>query len=78
VRKNFTLSIYSRDGNTFIGSTGLHRPDWDVPRLEIGYWIHKDFEGKGYITESTIALTRYAFEVFGCSAAVRASVRYAE
>lgn len=65
LRENFTLSIYGRDGKTFIGSTGFHRPNWDVRSFHIGYWIHKDFEGKGFIRESTIALTRYAFEVFG-------------
>lgn len=64
-RTNFTLSIYDRDGKTFIGSTGLHRPNWSVPSFHLGYWIHRDFEGKGFITESTNALTRYAFEVFG-------------
>ena len=63
-RENFTFSIYDRDGHTFIGSTGLHKPNWDVPSFHIGYWIHKDFEGKGFILESTNALTRYAFEIF--------------
>lgn len=62
-RTNFTLSIYDIDGKNFIGSTGLHRPNWSVPSFQIGYWIHKNFEGKGLITESTNALTRYAFEV---------------
>lgn len=62
-RTNFTLSIYDRDGKTFIGSTGLHRPNWCLPSFHLGYWIHRDFEGKGFITESTNALTRYAFQV---------------
>lgn len=62
-RTNFTLSIYDRQGSSFIGSTGLHKPNWDVPAFHLGYWIHKDFEGKGFIQESTNALTRYAFEV---------------
>lgn len=64
LRKDFVLSIYLRDKQTLIGSTGFHRLNWDVPALEIGYWIHKNFEGKGLISESTNALTRYAFEVF--------------
>lgn len=64
-RTNITLSIYDREGKTFIGSTGLHRPNWRVPSFHLGYWIHRDFEGKGFITESTNALTRYAFEVLG-------------
>jgi RimJ/RimL family protein N-acetyltransferase len=63
LRTNFTLSIYTRDGKDFIGSTGIHRPNWDVRSFHIGYWICKKFEGKGMITESTNALTRYAFEV---------------
>jgi len=63
-RKNFTLSIYDRDGKTLIGSTGLHEPSWDVRSFHIGYWVHKNFEGHGYIQESTHALTLYAFKVF--------------
>jgi RimJ/RimL family protein N-acetyltransferase len=63
-RTNFTLSIYDRAGKTFIGSTGFHLPNWEIPSFHIGYWIHKDFEGQGLIKESTNALTRYAFEVF--------------
>lgn len=63
LRTDLTLSIYDREGQNFIGSTGLHCPRWNVPAFHIGYWIHKDFEGKGFISESTNALTRYAFEV---------------
>lgn len=63
LRKDFTLSIYNREGTKLIGSTGLHRPNWSVPSLHVGYWIHKDYEGQGFVTESVNALTRYAFEV---------------
>ncbi len=30
--------------------------------VEIGYWIRKSDEGKGYVTESVRLLTSYAFE----------------
>jgi RimJ/RimL family protein N-acetyltransferase len=63
LREDFTLSIHARDGDEFIGSTGLHRPNWAVPSFEIGYWIRREFEGRGYIAESVNALTRYAFQV---------------
>ncbi len=62
-RNDFVLSIYSRDGTQFIGSTGLHRPNWNIPSLHIGYWIHKDYEGQGFVSESVNALTRYAFQM---------------
>ena len=32
-----------------------------VPKFEIGYWIDTRFAGRGYITESTQALTKFAF-----------------
>lgn len=63
LRENFTLSIYARDSGELVGSSGLHQPNWDVPSFHIGYWIAHGHEGRGFITESTHALTRYAFEV---------------
>lgn len=64
LRNNFTLSIYDREGKNFIGSTGFHFPNWDLPSFHIGYWVRKSCQGQGYIQESTNALTRYAFSVF--------------
>jgi len=62
-RKDFVLSIYDYEGKEFVGSTGIHRPNWKVPSFMIGYWIAKKHEGKGLITESLNALTRYCFDV---------------
>src|SRR5690606_11812221 len=39
-----------------------HRMDWAVRSFEIGYWIRKDAEGQGIVTEAVNAITRYAFE----------------
>src|SRR4051794_31266529 len=57
------LGILLTDG-TVIGGTGLHRragPD----TLEIGYWLHVDHTGRGYVTEAAAALTDAAFDVPG-------------
>lgn len=62
-RTNFTLSIYDRAGKVFVGSTGLHQPNWRVPSFHIGYWIHSDHAGQGLVTEAVNALSRYAFAV---------------
>ena len=51
-------------GDEIVGGTGLHRragPD----TLEIGYWIHVDHTGRGYVTEAAAALTDAAFTVPG-------------
>lgn len=60
-REDLRLHIFNRETGEFIGGTGLHRMNWDVPKFEIGYWIDKRQSGKGYITESTKALTEFAF-----------------
>lgn len=63
-RKDFVLSIYNASGSEFLGSTGIHRPNWTVPSFMIGYWIAQKHEGQGYVTETLHALTQYCFKVF--------------
>lgn len=46
------------------GGTGLHRRRGPAI-LEIGYWIHVDFIGRGYATEVSASLTDAAFGVEG-------------
>ena len=60
-REDLRLHIFNKDSGEFIGSTGLHRIDWAVPKFEIGYWIDTRFAGRGYITESTQTITKFAF-----------------
>ncbi len=60
-RTDMTMGIYDRETGRFLGGTGLHRIDWDVRSFEIGYWIRKSAEGKGYVTEAVQLLTDFAF-----------------
>ena len=55
--------IFYRDESRVLGGTGLHTRLKDNA-LEIGYWLHKDFINQGYITESTAALTKVAFDIY--------------
>ena len=64
-REELTLFLFLKGTNTMVGSSGLHRIDWDIPKFEIGYWCRKRFQGQGYITESTEAITQFAFETLG-------------
>ena len=64
-REELTLFLFLKGTNTMVGSSGLHRIDWDIPKFEIGYWCRKRFQGQGYITESTEAITTFAFETLG-------------
>lgn len=61
-RKELQLLIFLKETGEMIGSTGMHNLDWNVPRFEIGYWIHPDHAGQGYVTEAVEAITDFAFD----------------
>src|SRR3990167_2624507 len=56
------LVILDRNTNEFIGGTGFHHYNWNIPSIETGYWIRKSKSGHGYMTEATNAVTQYAFK----------------
>jgi RimJ/RimL family protein N-acetyltransferase len=60
-REDLRLHLLDKVTGEFIGSSGLHRINWDIPKFEIGYWIDTLHSGKGYITEATEAITNFAF-----------------
>lgn len=60
--KDFVYGIFNPQEKRLLGSTGLH-PGIGKDALEIGYWLHKDYIGRGYATETAAALTKVAFEV---------------
>lgn len=57
------LPFLMRDAATgrVLGACGLHRPDWQVPKLEVGYWCRTSVQGQGWVTRAVTALTQYAF-----------------
>lgn len=61
LRRDFGLGMFNHEG-TFLGGTGLHVRDWAVPAFEIGYWIRKEAEGQGMVSEAVRLVTTCAFE----------------
>jgi RimJ/RimL family protein N-acetyltransferase len=61
-RNLFIFGTWHRETGDYVGESYLANPDWDVPRIEVGYFLVKEFTGKGYATESANAAIRYAFE----------------
>lgn len=61
-RDDLALAIWNRETGAYIGGTGLHRINWEIPAFEIGYWIRKSQEGKGYVSEAVMVLAQCAFE----------------
>jgi putative acetyltransferase len=62
--KGDTWALVLKSENRVIGSIGLHRKDVETVR-EIGYVMHPDYWGNGYMTEAVREVIRFAFENFG-------------
>ncbi len=61
-RTLFIFGAWDKVTGVYVGESYLANPDWDVPRIEVGYFLVKEFTRKGYATESANAVIRYAFE----------------
>lgn len=59
-RTDLVLHLFDKETETFIGSSGLHRMDWNAGRFEIGYWLRSSYVGKGLITEAVKGITNFA------------------
>jgi RimJ/RimL family protein N-acetyltransferase len=64
-RTDFPFLIFEGQGRRLVGACGLHRPEWEVPRLEIGYWCRTEAVGRGYIREAVGGLVAYGREQLG-------------
>ncbi|HZT42355.1 MAG TPA: GNAT family N-acetyltransferase [Chthonomonadaceae bacterium] len=62
LREDLGVGLWERETGRYLGGSGLHRIQWDVPSFEIGYWIRASAEGKGYMTEAVRLLCRLAFD----------------
>jgi RimJ/RimL family protein N-acetyltransferase len=84
-RSELRLHLYLIGTDTMVGSSGLQRIDWEVPKFEIGYWCRTNFTGRGYITEAVRGIAAFAFEGLGarrveirCDSRNHPSVRVAQ
>lgn len=63
-REDLMLTLWRKQDGEFVGGSGLHRIDWSVPCMEIGYWCRTSMSGQGYITEAVKGITDFAFKHF--------------
>ena len=59
------MIIELKSSSEIIGVSGFNeKSKFDIPMLEIGYWIDTKHAGNGYATEAVIAITKLGFEQF--------------
>jgi RimJ/RimL family protein N-acetyltransferase len=57
------FAIEALDGGLYLGNVGLHRISWEDRRATFGIFIgEKAYWGKGYGTDATRAVLRFAFD----------------
>lgn len=64
-REDLTVALFDRATGRFVGGAGLHDIEWDVPAMEVGYWVRASAQGGGYVTEAVRLLCRLAFGTLG-------------
>ena len=62
LREDLPMGLWRKEDKQLLGATGLHRFDWSIPSMEIGYWIRPEAQGHGYVTEAVKLVTRFAFD----------------
>ena len=61
-KSGITWVIIEKSTNTQIGDFGIWRIDQQNSRGEIGYVLHPDSWGKGYMTEALSTIIRFGFD----------------
>lgn len=67
LRTDLAYLAFDIHTQALVGSAGLHRTDWSVPKTEVGYWIRSSMTGRGYASEAVTALTHWALTGLGAA-----------
>lgn len=62
LRERFDLGIFACETGQLLGGTGFGVRNWSVGAFEIGYWVRKSAEGRGYVAEAVKLLARFLFD----------------
>ncbi len=65
LRSDLPYLAFEKASGRLVGSVGLHRTDWVLPKTEVGYWVRSSEVGKGYASEAVTALADWAIAVLG-------------
>ena len=63
--QGLTLAITLANGGELVGAISVMSVSAAHQHAELGYWIGKDFWGRGFCTEAAREIVRFAFEEMG-------------
>ena len=59
----FEYGIYVRETEALVGAVSAHTISWENRRCELGFWVAREHEGKGHVTEAIRLLEAECFRV---------------
>lgn len=64
-RNLFFFGVFEKERGDFVAQLFVGPANWDLPEFQIGYFVDKDHEGRGYVTEAVQGVIRLLFEEMG-------------
>lgn len=61
-RTRFVMTVWEKGVQALVGQIWIEPTNWDVPLFEIGWFLSKDREGKGMMTEAVRRCLTFLFE----------------
>ena len=64
-RNCFFMGAFNKNTNEFVAQIYIGVVNWNLPEFEIGYFVDKDHEGQGLMTEAVKAALKFIFGYLG-------------
>ena len=61
-RNCFFMGAFDKETCEFVAQIYVGVINWDLPEFAMGYFVDKDHEGQGFVTEAVQAALRFVFE----------------
>ncbi|MGE5084765.1 MAG: GNAT family N-acetyltransferase [Bacillota bacterium] len=58
----FDYGIYLIGSEQYLGSFGVHSINWEFKNCELGYWIGRQFQGHGFVSEALRLIEAQCFK----------------
>lgn len=60
-RRSFFIGVFDKQDKHFVAQVYVGPVNWDLPEFQIGFFIDRDHEGRGYMTEAVKATLGFVF-----------------
>ncbi|UCG02964.1 MAG: GNAT family N-acetyltransferase [Candidatus Heimdallarchaeota archaeon] len=62
IRNRFVLSFWEKVSSRYLGHIWIEPLDWRIPNFEMGWFIDKEYQGKGLTTEAAKKALAFIFK----------------